>query len=116
MYAACLDVSRLDIVQAHDGLQALDQARALQPDLIVTDLAIPGIDGFELCRRLQADVRTREIPLIAITGQYVTPRDVERARRLGCGQVLLKPCLPDRLMAVVQETLHRRPRRQPPAV
>src|SRR5256885_11847885 len=53
--------------QAHNGFQAFEKAVAALPDLILTDIAVPGIDGIELCRRLRADARTSGIPGLAIT-------------------------------------------------
>src|SRR4026208_368754 len=53
---------------AHNGFQALENAFAVNPDLVLADIAVPGIDGIELCRRLRADIRTREVPVIAVTG------------------------------------------------
>ena len=76
-----------------------EKARELLPAAIVTDLGLPGIDGFELCRRLQQDARTRQIPVVAITGRYVSPADLARARREGCHSVLVKPIDIVRLVA-----------------
>ena len=87
------------MIEAHNGFQASEKARELLPAAIVTDLGLPGIDGFELCRRLQQDVRTRQIPVVAITGRYVSAADVARARREGCHAVLIKPIVTARLVA-----------------
>src|SRR5258706_8546088 len=54
--------------QAHNGHQAFAKALEIGPDLILTDIAVPGLDGIELCRRLRADTRTRAVPVLAITG------------------------------------------------
>ena len=62
------DARRLRVDEAHNGLQALERALDVTPDLVVTDLNIPGIDGFELTRRLKHDPRTREVPVLAVTG------------------------------------------------
>jgi CheY-like chemotaxis protein len=78
--------------QAHNGHQALAKALSSpQPDLILTDIAVPGLDGIELCRRLRADERTRSIPVLAITG-YGDRHYPDRARIAGANHVLLKPC------------------------
>jgi two-component system cell cycle response regulator DivK len=76
--------------QAHNGHQALEKAFTFLPDLIVTDIAVPGIDGIELCRRIRADLRTRTIPLLAITG-YDDRHYPDRARLAGADHVLSKP-------------------------
>jgi CheY-like chemotaxis protein len=79
------------IDQAHNGHQALEKALKSPPDLIITDIAVPGLDGIELCRRLRADERTRRIPLLAITG-YGDRQYVDRAKSAGANHVLIKPC------------------------
>jgi len=86
------------IDQAHNGFQALEKAFAHPPDLVLTDIAVPGIDGIELCRRLRADERTRLIPLLAITG-YGDRQYSDRARGAGADQVLAKPCDVDQLLS-----------------
>ena len=75
--------------------------------MIVTDLGLPGIDGFEMCRRLQNDERRREVPIVAITGRYFSPADVARARREGCRAVLIKPFVGDDLVAEVERIRKR---------
>ena len=86
------------VEQAHNGLQALERARDLLPDAILTDLNIPGIDGYELTRRLKSDPRTSSIPVLAVTGYAPFTQDPARADRAGCDVVLLKPCDPDGLV------------------
>jgi CheY-like chemotaxis protein len=78
----------------HNGLQALERAFDLVPDAILTDLNIPGIDGYELTRRLRSDSRTSAIPILAVTGYAPFTKDPERADRAGCDAVLPKPCQP----------------------
>ncbi|MEN3339780.1 MAG: two-component system, cell cycle response regulator DivK [Acidobacteriota bacterium] len=98
LYVAMLTERGFDVREAHNGLQAVEKAGELLPAAIVTDLALPGIDGFELCRRLHHDTRTRHIPVMAVTGRYVSPADLERARREGCQAVLVKPLEAARLV------------------
>jgi two-component system, cell cycle response regulator DivK len=99
LYASVLTEEGFEVIEAHNGLQASEKARELLPAVIVTDLGLPGIDGFELCRRLQQDIRTRHIPVVAITGRYVLAADLARARREGCHSVLVKPIDAARLVA-----------------
>lgn len=80
------------VAQAHNGLQAFERAVELSPDVVVTDLNIPGIDGFELTRRLKQDPRTRDVPVLAVTGYAAFAADPSRAHRAGCDAVLEKPC------------------------
>jgi CheY-like chemotaxis protein len=96
-------------IDAHNGLQALDKALAAMPDVVLADIAVPGIDGIELCRRLRADERTRAIPILAITG-YEDRRYRDRAIEAGAVAVLQKPCDPATLIRAVSElVLNRRP-------
>lgn len=104
-YAEALQQGGLDVAEAHNGLQAAEKAGELLPDAIVTDLGLPGIDGYELCRRLQQSERTRQIPIVAITGRYFSAADIARARREGCHAVLIKPFVSDDLIAEVRRVL-----------
>ncbi len=105
LYAEILSQAGLDVAEAHNGLQAAEKAHDLGPDLIVTDLGLPGIDGYELCRRLQRDDRTSRTPIVAITGRYFSAADVARAHREGCHAVLIKPFVSDDLVAEVRRAL-----------
>jgi CheY-like chemotaxis protein len=90
-YSEALARDGFSIDQAHNGHQALAKALEITPDLILTDIAVPGMDGIELCRSLRADVRTRAVPVIAITG-YGDRQYPDRARDAGADRVLTKPC------------------------
>ena len=76
--------------EAHNGFQAFEKAVAAPPDLVLTDIAVPGLDGIELCRRLRADERTRNVPVLAVTG-YDDRRYPDRAMQAGANHVLIKP-------------------------
>jgi two-component system cell cycle response regulator DivK len=93
IFAEWLERAGFRVDQAHNGLQALERAFDLLPDAVVTDLNIPGIDGFELTRRLKNDPRTSAIPILAVSG-YVPFQDPARADRAGCDAILAKPCDP----------------------
>ena len=101
LFAEWLLAAGFRVEQAHNGLQALERARDLLPDAILTDLNIPGIDGYELTRRLKSDPRTSSIPILAVTGYGPFTQDPGRADRAGCDAALRKPCDPD----VLAETL-----------
>src|SRR5688572_10644742 len=105
MYADELMRAGFDVVEAHNGLQAVEKATDVVPDAIVTDLGLPGIDGFELCRRIHRDPKLSGIPFLAITGRYFSDADIARARREGCHSVLIKPLVPDDLVAEVRRVL-----------
>ena len=90
-YSHAFESAGFRTAQAHNGYQALEKAFEVRPDLIVGDIAIPGMDGIELCRRLRTDARAQAVPVLAITGYG--GRDYEdRARAAGADQVLIKPC------------------------
>lgn len=105
LYADELQRAGYSVSEAHNGLQAVEKATELQPDAIVTDLGLPGIDGYELCRRLHRDKRLGRIPIVAITGRYFSDADIARARREGCQTVLIKPFVGDELVAEVRKVL-----------
>ena len=83
---------------------ALDAA----PDIIATELAFPGEDGSELCRRVRREILTHPVRLIALTAS-VTPRHIDRALLAGCDRVLAKPCLPATLLDTIRELLSSPP-------
>ena len=102
MYAEWLTQAGFRVEQAHNGLQALERALERVPDIVVTDLNIPGIDGFELTRRLKHDPRTSQVPVIAVTGYAAFTADPGRAQRAGCDVVLGKPCSPEELESTIR--------------
>jgi len=108
LYALWLTQAGFVVTQAHNGLQALEGAFESVPDLVVTDLNIPGIDGFELTRRLKQDPRTRQVPVVAVTGYAAFQADPGRAIRAGCDAVLEKPCSPDDLESAIRTLINGR--------
>jgi CheY-like chemotaxis protein len=103
MYSVFLSYSGMRVAEASSGRGALDCAREERPDVVVTDIAMPGMDGLELSRRLRADGPTRDVPIIAVSGNAS-----ERARDAGANVVLEKPCSPDQLLHVIEDMLHRK--------
>ena len=82
------------VTVATDGLQGVECAGAMQPDLILMDVSLPTIDGWEATRRLKADPATAHIPIIALSAASEARED---ARACGCDGFLAKPCQPDLL-------------------
>ena len=78
------------VTSVGDGASALLAATAAQPDVILMDLSLPRLDGWETTRRLKADPTTRDIPVIAFTA-HILPNDIDRARAAGCDSVIAKP-------------------------
>jgi CheY-like chemotaxis protein len=95
LYREFLSHSGFRTADAHNGHQALAKARELGPDAVLTDLAVPGMDGFEFCRALKASMATRDIPILAVTGHPEYLGQPDRFAHAGIAQVLMKPCPPD---------------------
>ena len=104
LYSTYLSSCGFDVEQASDGVQAVEKGRALLPNAIVMDLALPGIDGWEATRQLKEDPRTKDIPVIALTGHSLQTH-ADRARTVRCDAFLTKPCVPDDLVAKIRELI-----------
>lgn len=104
MYSEYLRFSGFDVIEASNGFEAIDQATRQQPDIILMDLALPKMDGWEATRQLKADARTREIPIVALTGHALAGH-ADSALKAGCDAFVTKPCLPDALVAEIQKML-----------
>jgi two-component system cell cycle response regulator DivK len=89
---------------AGDGAEAIAQAELLMPDLIVLDLELPLVSGFDVAKRLRANPDTQFIPLIAATG-YSHLKQLDRARDAGFDQIVIKPCDPDMLLKEIERLL-----------
>ena len=104
MYAEYLQFSGFRVAEARNGNEAVAQAFSLRPDLILMDLSLPGMDGWEATRLLKADDRTKHIPVVALTGHALAGAS-EGAKRAGCDSFVTKPCLPDDLVIEVRRML-----------
>lgn len=93
-----------DVIEADDGLKAVAQAHLYKPDIIVLDLELPGITGFEAAMRLRESDKTREIPLIAATG-YSHVKQLDEARASGFDSIIVKPCEPATLVSEIERLL-----------
>lgn len=93
-----------EVDTAGDGLDAVEQAHARVPDLIVLDLDLPGIMGFEAAQRLRKAPDTAAVPLIAATG-CTDPKQLNHARESGFDSIVLKPCEPMALVAEIERLL-----------
>lgn len=91
---------------AEDGNEALEKAFHLKPDVILMDLSLPQLDGWAATRRLKADPRTQEIPIVALTG-HALRTERQRALEAGCDDVITKPVVPRELLAEVERQLGR---------
>jgi two-component system, cell cycle response regulator DivK len=97
MYRDYLDFSGFRVETARDGREAIEKARALVPDLILMDLSLPGIDGWEATSRLKADPVTSHIMIVALSA-HALAAEGDRAKRAGCDGFIAKPCLPHELV------------------
>jgi two-component system, cell cycle response regulator DivK len=104
MYSEYLQFSGFDVVQAANGMEALERALDANPDIILMDLSLPVMDGWEATRRLKADKRTAGIPVVALTGHALAGIS-EGARKAGCDAFVTKPCLPEDLVKEIQRVL-----------
>ncbi len=89
-----------------DARHALPIALCNPPDVVVTDISLPGMSGFEFAAALRADVRTQHVPVIGLTAHW-TPQVRTRAADVKMQAVLLKPCIPSHLVAEVERVLGR---------
>lgn len=103
------------IAEAGDGAEALERARAAPPDLIVTDVLMPRMDGFQFCRELGQDARLRRLPIIFCSATYLSPEDMKLATDLGVRRFLVKPIEARTLRDAVGDVLADGPEREPTA-
>ena len=104
MYSEYLQFSGFQVVEAGNGMEALERAVDERPDIILMDLSLPVMDGWEATRRLKADRRTADIPVVALTGHALTGFS-EGARQAGCDAFMTKPCLPEDLVQEIRKLL-----------
>jgi two-component system cell cycle response regulator DivK len=102
--ATVLRASGYEVVLARDGEEALSFARSRPPDLVLLDLSLPKVDGYEVARRLRADPATRAVPILALTA-HALKGDEAKARAAGCDGYLAKPVDPDAIVAAVDSAL-----------
>ena len=104
MYSEYLEYCGFEVVQAANGMEALNRAAEWKPDIILMDLSLPVMDGWEATRRLKADKRTTKIPVVALTGHALAGIS-EGARKAGCDAFVTKPCLPEDLVKEIHKVL-----------
>jgi DNA-binding response OmpR family regulator len=99
-----LERSGFEVTVAHDGMTGLVQARQVKPDLIMLDLMLPGMDGYQVCRLLKFDEQFKKIPIVIVSAKD-TDRDRELGRRSGADYYMSKPINPQQLIALFNQLL-----------
>lgn len=104
LYATYFQIEGFDVDLASDGEEALRKVDAVMPDVIVMDLSMPVLDGWETTRRLKSNPRTAPIPVVVLTAIH-EELELARARAAGANVICRKPCLPTELGARIDEAL-----------
>ena len=99
-----LTATDYEIIEAESGEQALEAVAKQRPDLILMDIQLPGIDGYEATRRIKADPALRSITIIAVTS-YALSGEEQKARAAGCDEYVPKPYSPRQLLAKIRQYL-----------
>lgn len=107
LYATYFKLDGFDVDVAEDGEEALARVDAVVPDVIVMDLAMPKVDGWEATRLFKTNPRTRSIPIVVLTGLQ-DELQLARARAAGADVICRKPCLPSELRERIEEALGRK--------
>ncbi|MGE0445734.1 MAG: response regulator [Vicinamibacterales bacterium] len=106
LYAQQLVQDGFDVIEAENGDDAIARSSQLGPDVVLMDLSLPVVDGWEATRRLKGDSRTAHIPIVALTA-HDGSGELQRATRAGCDWFVPKPCPPEALIAEVRRVLSR---------
>jgi len=109
LYARQLALCGYDVIEARDGAEAVAHTTASAPDVVLMDLSLPVMDGWEATRQLKTDGRTAHIPVVALTA-HDGAGELQRATSAGCDWFVPKPCPPDALIAEVRRVLATGPR------
>jgi CheY-like chemotaxis protein len=104
MYRDYLEFSGFRVATARDGREAIDKAKQLHPDLILMDLSLPGIDGWEATRILKSSPDTSHLLIVALSA-HALAAEGDRARAAGCDGFIAKPCLPSDLVEEIANYL-----------
>ena len=104
LYRDYLEFSGFSVHTVANGREAIEQAAALQPDLILMDASMPVLDGWQATRELKRNPNTQHIPVLALTAHAFDDAR-QQAAAVGCDGFVTKPCLPDDLVSRIRETL-----------
>ncbi len=101
--------SNYEVVSAGDGLEALERLREGAFDMIISDIMMPRMDGFQLCRECRNDPALREIPFVYYTSTYTEPKDKEFAMSLGADRFIIKPMESKEFLAIIGDAIGAKP-------
>ena len=104
MYAQQLVLSGFDVIEVGNGADAVTHTAEHCPDVVLMDLSLPVLDGWEATRRLKGDGRTAHIPIVALTA-HDGAGDLQQAMKAGCDWFVPKPCPPAALIAEIRRVL-----------
>jgi CheY-like chemotaxis protein len=107
IYSTYFEYSGFRVATAADGHEVMAKTRALHPDIVLMDLTMPGIDGWQAAKMLRSDPATRHIIIVALSGHALKGAD-RVALEAGCDRYLIKPCLPEDAVAAVRAILTER--------
>ena len=107
LYVEQLVISGFDVIEAGNGADALTRTESDAPDVVLMDLSLPVVDGWEATRRIKSDTRTAHIPVVALTA-HDGAGELERARHAGCDWFVPKPCPPDALITELRRVIATR--------
>ena len=99
-----LGMAGYEMVEAHDGAEGVAKAAEHKPDLILMDIQMPVMDGYEATRQIKANPELKSIPVIAVTS-YALSGDEEKTRAAGCDGYIAKPYSPRQMLAKVREVI-----------
>ncbi len=99
-----LEIEGYDVLTAHHGEEAVEQANAHHPDLVILDIMMPRLDGYEACEKLKENDQTKDIPVIFLSAR-AQQSDIERGKSFGVAEYLTKPFDPMELLQVVERLI-----------
>ena len=100
-----LEARGFDIIEAYDGKSGLEKARAENPDLIILDVMMPEMNGYDVCRKLKIDENYKSIPIIMLTAKF-QPNDVEFGKEMGAEAYMTKPLELEALLNTINGLLN----------
>ena len=101
------------ILVAYDGMEAIEKVTTEKPDLIVSDILMPRMDGFQLCRKVKESTQLRDIPFVFYTSTYTDAKDEQFALNLGAARFIVKPIEIDVLVQTIRDVIREHKERLP---